>query len=76
MAYEQKNGQGIIFKNSRKTADNHPDYSGHMTGLDGKKYSVALWIKEGAKGKFFSMAQSEYKEKTSGGGDGSDDLPF
>lgn len=74
MAYEQKNGQGIIFKNSQKKTEKHPDYTGNMTGLDGKKYGIALWVREGAKGKFFSFAQSEFKEKTSGGG--SDDLPF
>lgn len=77
MSYEQKNGQGIIFKNTHKKTEAHPDYTGHMTGLDGKKYSVALWVKEGAKGKFFSMAQSEYKERQGSNESGSnDDLPF
>ena len=74
MAYEQKPGQGIIFKNNQKKADNHPDYTGNMTGLDGKKYSVALWVKEGAKGKFFSLSQSELKSKNEESNQ--DDLPF
>lgn len=63
MAHEQKNGQGIIFKNSQKKTEKHPDYTGNMTGLDGKKYGIALWVREGAKGKFFSFAQSEFKDK-------------
>lgn len=69
--YEQKNGQGIIFKNDRKSADNQPDYTGNFTGLDGKKYNAALWVKEGKNGKkFFSFSQSEFKEKSS------KDIPF
>jgi len=63
MAYEQKPGQGIIFKNEQKKADNHPDYSGNFTDPQGKKWQVALWVKEGKKGKFFSMGVSEPREQ-------------
>lgn len=70
--YVQKNGEGIIFKNNKKESDKHPDYTGNMTGLDGKKYQVALWVKEGKKGKFFSMKQSEFKQPDKG----QDDFSF
>lgn len=40
MAYEHKPGSGSIFKNDRKEASNHPDYTGIMKGLDGKMYRV------------------------------------
>lgn len=71
--YKQKNGEGIIFKNARKETDKHPDYTGNMTGLDGKKYQIALWVKEGKKGKFFSFRQSEPKQSDDSK---SSDLPF
>lgn len=57
--FEHKNGSGSIFKNDRKYSDKHPDYTGTMRGLDGIEYRVALWVKEGKKGKFFSLSQSE-----------------
>lgn len=65
MAYENKPGNGAIFKNDRKESDKHPDYTGTFKGLDGVDYRVALWVKDGNKGKFFSMSQSEIKPKES-----------
>jgi hypothetical protein len=47
------NGHGAIFKN--KTKNVHPDYRGDCT-IDGQKYWVSGWIKEGARGKFMSLA--------------------
>jgi len=55
--FEHKNGSGSIFKNKRKDKENQPDYTGTMRGLDGKDYRIALWIKDGKKGKFFSLSQ-------------------
>lgn len=54
MAYELKPGQGSIFKNDKKTQDNHPEYRGTIKTPDGKEWEVSLWVKEGQKGKFFS----------------------
>lgn len=54
MAYEHKPGAFSLFKNDRKTADNHPDYKGEGKDLDGKPIEVAAWLKEGTKGKFMS----------------------
>jgi hypothetical protein len=69
MAYEHKAGSGSVFKNDRKETSNHPDYTGSMKGLDGKMYWVSMWIKDGKKGKFLSLAQTEMVEKEN------DDLP-
>jgi uncharacterized protein (DUF736 family) len=60
MAREQRNYDGALFKNDRKTADNHPDYTGSAV-IDGVEYWVSAWVKTSQAGtKFFSMA---YKPK-------------
>lgn len=80
MAYEQKNGTGSIFKNKFKEEAKHPDYRGIYKDHSGKEWSVAMWVKEGAKGKFFSMAMSEPQPQQKTGApykiDESNDLPF
>lgn len=63
MAYEQRDNSGILFKNDRKTKDNHPDRSGNAM-IGGVMYYVSGWIKEGAKGKFMTLS---FKKKESGG---------
>lgn len=55
MAYELKPGQGSIFKNHNKKEDKHPDYSGTIMTPTGETYRIALWVKDGKKGKFFSV---------------------
>lgn len=50
MAYEQKEGDGALFKNDRKTSEKHPDYRGTCK-LGGKTYTVAGWLREGRDGK-------------------------
>lgn len=80
MAYEIKNGQGNIFKN-KKESDNHPDYKGRIKTPEGKEYDIALWVKEGQKGKFFSVKTQEPYVSQSGSQEpseteNSDDLPF
>ena len=57
---EKRDNSGIIFKNPDKTPDNRfPEYKGEAT-IDGKDYWISAWVKDGAKGKFFSIA---YKAK-------------
>jgi hypothetical protein len=56
MAYEPRAGSLSLFKNDRKEQPNHPDYKGDGLDLDGRPVWVSAWVKEGAKGKFFSIA--------------------
>ncbi len=55
MAYEQRDNSGSLFKNTRKQTANHPDYDGQAL-IGGVEYWVKGWVKEGKKGKFFSLA--------------------
>ena len=79
MSYTQQNNSGSIFKNDRKTNEKQPDYSGTLT-VEGKEMRIALWVKEGKKGKFFSVKLSEPLEKQSSSqpqeNDSNQDLPF
>ena len=43
----------ILFKNERKENDKHADYSGTLN-VDGREFWINGWVREGAKGKFFS----------------------
>ena len=57
MAYEQKNGQGALFKNAKKTTgDSSPDYKGDIT-VNGTAFWIAGWMKESKGGKkYMSLA--------------------
>ncbi len=78
MSYEHKNGNGSLFKNTNKTSENQPDYSGSIKLQDGTNQQIAAWIKDGAKGKFFSIKLSDpyVKPETAQVAETSDDLPF
>ena len=52
MAYEQKEGDVIIFKNQTDN-ERAPQYKGHVF-LNGEKRQISLWVKDGNKGKFFA----------------------
>lgn len=43
----------VIFKNNKKEKDTQPDYTGTVN-VEGKDYSISLWIKDGKAGKFFA----------------------
>ena len=60
MAYEMKEGAGSLFKNSRKTSESHPDFTGSIM-INGKEHWLSAWVKEGAKGKFFSVSIGKEK---------------
>jgi len=55
---ENKLNTGAIFKNTNKKAENHPDYKGKVN-INGKEMEIALWVKQGKAGSFFSAAFSE-----------------
>jgi len=55
---ENKINSGAIFKNDKKTTANQPDYRGKVN-VNGKEMEIALWVKQGKNGSFFSAAFSE-----------------
>lgn len=65
MAYQHNNGQISIFKNEQKNAENQPDYKGYGKAPNGTDIEIALWVKDGQKGKFFS-GRIEIKEQRNG----------
>ena len=87
--YETKPGNGTIWRNLIKTeGSNQPDYDGKIKLLTGEEMKIALWVKDGQNGKFFSAKLSEPMKKadtpTTGASHatkvesaaGSSDLPF
>lgn len=53
--YEQKEGQGSLFKNDKKTNEKQPDYRGSLKWRN-QTLTVAGWIKESKTGtKFLSL---------------------
>lgn len=64
MAYEKRDMSGTLFKNDKREKDSHP----HATGtaiIDGVEYWVSAWTKDGAKGKFQSLAFKRKEERAS-----------
>lgn len=61
--FQQKDNSGSLFKNDRREKDTHP----HATGsalIDGVEYWVSAWTKEGAKGKWQSLAFKKKEERS------------
>ena len=73
MAYTPKEGSGSLFKNDRKTTDTHPDYSGSIM-VNGKEHWLSAWVKEGQKGKFFSVSIGKEKAPIGFKASGSDEI--
>ena len=74
--YDDTN-RGVLFKNTDKKTDKHPDYTGKID-VEGKPYRLAAWIKDGQRGKFMSLSLSEPQQGSSAppAGDLSDEIPF
>ena len=76
MSYEHKENTGAIFKNTFKENDNHPTYKGQIN-VAGKVYDIALWVKDGKNGKYFSAAiQEPWVPPADPKPDENGDLPF
>ena len=81
MAFEQKDGQGSLFKNDRKEpGSKQPDYRGDCN-INGEIMEIAAWIKQSSNGKnFMSLSfkpKEDYKPKAEKKVDEFDeDLPF
>ena len=59
--FQQKDGSGILFKNDRKSKDSQPDRVGSVT-INGTRYSIAGWIKDGKKGPYLSLAVKPWED--------------
>lgn len=55
MADFDNTNRGALFRNDRKEKETHPDYNGTIN-IEGKEYYLNGWLKEGKKGKFFSLS--------------------
>jgi hypothetical protein len=80
MAYIPKEGSGSLFRNERKNSENHPDYTGSIM-VNNRECYLSAWVKEGTKGKFFSVSIGKEKEAKGFTPKGADelvdsDLPF
>jgi hypothetical protein len=55
-------GRGALFRNDKKERPSHPDYRGDIT-IEGRKFWLSGWIKEGKNGKFLSLSARPADEK-------------
>jgi hypothetical protein len=79
------NMRGVLFPNDRKEKDTQPDLKGNCE-IGGVEYWLSAWRKEGAKGRFLSLAFTkkearqqrppEPKPEPKDEHDNSDDVPF
>ena len=64
MEYDNSN-KGALFRNDKRTSDRAPEYGGSIN-VNGVDYWISGWIKEGQKGKFFSLSvQPKDQQKAS-----------
>ena len=65
MAYEQKPGQFVLFKNDKDGNEKRPDYTGSIN-LDGNDYQLSAWIKTSKSNtKFMSLSVQPKKAPVS-----------
>lgn len=51
-----KTNTGVLFKNDTEgKSENFPPYGG-IINVDGREFYVSAWVKDGQRGKFFSLA--------------------
>ena len=65
MGYDNTN-KGVLFKNKKKEADNHPDYNGSIN-IDGTEYWLSAWINTTKDGmKYMALSKGEVREPKGG----------
>lgn len=77
---EKRDNSGTLGRNERKQKDSHPDHTGQAL-IDGKAYWISAWVKDGQRGKFFSLSfkpkEDRRAEPSAPPSDGfDDDIPF
>ena len=72
-----KEGQGSLFKNTKKNSPNQPDSYGSIM-INVKEWRLSGWTKQGKTDKFISLQLSEPREQRQQEDDsqGTGDLPF
>lgn len=60
--FEHKENTGSVFTNDKKGNEKAPDLKGQVN-VGGKLYDVAMWVKEGNKGKYYSMKVDEPRQR-------------
>lgn len=73
MTYQSDKVSFVLYVNKRKSAPNHPDYTGKLSYPDGSAFEVAAWLKPGKGGQADFITGTLGKpwgewEKTRGGG--------
>jgi hypothetical protein len=63
MAYEQKDMTGSAFKNTRKAAETHADYTG-TAKLNGVDHWVSIWINKDKNGETYFKLGFKAKDGT------------
>lgn len=59
---QQRENNGVLFRNDRRTKETHPEYTGSLN-VEGREYWLSAWVKEGDGRKFFSLAVKPKEER-------------
>lgn len=70
MSDRDNTNSGALFKNDTEgKSENFPPYGGSIN-VEGVEYWVSAWVKDGKKGKFFSLALKPKEAQPQRGGGG------
>lgn len=76
MAYEQRDGQGSLFKNRDKNTDKHPNAKGTAL-IGGVLYEIAAWTKQDKNGNpWQSLSFKPASERAPKNDELESDVPF